>query len=68
MLASIGNVVDIAVYDAADPGRELNLPEEVSAVLFGSSSSVTNFFRHYDMDDVKDALFFAIGPLLNARF
>lgn len=62
VLAAIGNVVDLAVYDAADPGSGSDLPEGVNAVLFGSSSSVTNFFRHYRNNDVKDALFFAIGP------
>ena len=62
ILRSLGELVDLPVYDAVDTGKGSELPEKVSAVMFGSSSAVNNFFRHYGDENLRDALYFAIGP------
>lgn len=66
VLRTIGELVDLPVYDAIDPGKGSELPDKMSAVMFGSSSAVKNFFHHYGDGNLEGALFFAIGPSTKA--
>lgn len=59
-----GGICDVVpVYKALLPKKTRPLDEKPDIVTFTSSSTVTNFFKLYGKDVLKDAIIASIGPV-----
>lgn len=62
-ISEISNLKELAIYKTTPTSQIIDIPQDIVAVVFTSSSTVDNFVSIYGKDKIKNTKIFSIGDI-----